>query len=116
MWLTIAFRTSFALTSLPMPVPGMAVSLAMTERSRFPWRTISSTRRSGVPTPMNPPISRLAPLGIKSTASPRDVVFIFLPYARNNNILPGILANSVRHLSEGEQARDSILARLGTSH
>ena len=30
MWLTIALRTSFAPISLPMPHPGVAVSLAMT--------------------------------------------------------------------------------------
>ena len=36
MWLTIAVRTSLALINLPMPVPGFAVSLAMTVRSRLP--------------------------------------------------------------------------------
>ena len=50
-------------------MPGVAVSLAMTVRSRLPWRTSSSISRSGVPTPMKPPIIRLAPSGIIATAS-----------------------------------------------
>ena len=67
MWLTMALRSSLASTSLPMPLPGVAVSLAITVRSRLFWRTISSMTRSGVPTAMNPPIIRLAPSGIMAT-------------------------------------------------
>ena len=67
MWLTIALRSSLASTSLPIPSPGAAVSLAITVRSRLPWRTISSMTRSGVPTAMNPPIIKLAPSGIMAT-------------------------------------------------
>ena len=72
MWLTIAFFTRRARTSLPMPTPGIAVSLAITVRSRLPWRTSSSTTFSGVPTAMKPPIIRLAPSGISATASARE--------------------------------------------
>src|SRR5215813_3251196 len=61
MWLTIARRTSPALMSLPMPTPGIAVSLAITVSPPVPRRTSSSMRRSGVPTPMKPPIITEAP-------------------------------------------------------
>src|SRR5262249_8355182 len=57
-----------------MPLPGVAVSLAMTVRSRFFWRTSSSTTRSGVPTAMKPPIRRLAPSGIISTDRSSEIV------------------------------------------
>ena len=60
----------------PMPRPGIALSLAMTVRRRLPWRTSSSINRSGVPTPIKPPIIRLAPSGIRSTASLRARAFI----------------------------------------
>jgi len=40
MWLVITLRRSFALTSLAMPTPGVAVSLAMTVRSRLPCRSL----------------------------------------------------------------------------
>src|SRR5215212_9401343 len=76
MWLTITWRSSPASISLPMPIPGAAVSLAMTVRSLFFCRTISSTTGSGVPTPMKPPIIRVAPAGIIATASWRVIVFI----------------------------------------
>ena len=76
MWLAIVLAISPALTSLPMPLPGIAVSLAMTVRSRLPWRTSSSITRSGVPTPMKPPIIRLAPSGIMATASATSMVFM----------------------------------------
>ena len=69
MWLTMVLRMTPALTSLPMPMPGSALSLAITVRPRFLWRTSSSTSRSGVPTPMKPPIITLAPSGMSSTAA-----------------------------------------------
>jgi hypothetical protein len=70
------FFTAPALMSLPMPMPGSALSFAITVRLRLPWRTSSSTRRSGVPTPMNPPIITVAPSGIIATASFKRMVFI----------------------------------------
>src|SRR6187431_201149 len=79
MWLTIALASAPALTSLPIPTPGSAVSLAITVSRRLPCRTISSTIRSGVPTPMKPPIIRLAPSGIFATASATLVVRIEPP-------------------------------------
>jgi hypothetical protein len=54
------------------PLPGAAVSLAITVRSRLFWRTISSITRSGVPTAMKPPIIRLAPSGIIATDWSRE--------------------------------------------
>ena len=69
MWLTIDLaHRSWPRSSLPMPRPGAAVSFAITVRSRFFCRTISSISRSGVPTAMKPPIIRLAPSGIMATA------------------------------------------------
>src|SRR5215470_9066054 len=59
-----------------MPLSGVAVSLAMTVRSRLPWRTSSSTTRSGVPTPIKPPIITLAPSGIIATDCSREIVFM----------------------------------------
>src|SRR5437773_906204 len=61
--------------SLPMPTPGMAVSFAITVRFPVPRRTSSSMTRSGVPTPMKPPIITLAPSGISDAASPSPMVF-----------------------------------------
>src|SRR5438034_2467366 len=75
MWLTIARRTSPARMSLPMPTPGMAVSFAITVRFPVPRRTSSSMTRSGVPTPMKPPIITLARSGISDAASPSPMVF-----------------------------------------
>src|SRR5437762_10757401 len=75
-WLAIALRTRFALTSLPMPTPGSAVSLPITVRSRLRCLTNSSTMYSGVPTPMNPPTMRLAPSGMRATASSSVMVRI----------------------------------------
>src|SRR5262245_20568778 len=86
MWLAIVLERRPAPTSLPMPLPGTAVSFAMTIRLRLPCRTSSSTRRSGVPTPMNPPIMRLAPSGIMATASSTGTVFMSerpFPYGRS---------------------------------
>jgi hypothetical protein len=60
----------------PMPTPGIALSLAITVRSRLRWRTSSTTTRSGVPTPMNPPMIRRAPSGIIATASCKEMVFM----------------------------------------
>src|SRR3974377_1266048 len=70
----MALRSILAATSLPIPLPGIAVSLAMTVRSRLFWRTISSIRRSGVPTAMKPPIMRLGPFGIMATEFSRETV------------------------------------------
>src|SRR3954467_1198048 len=75
-WLVMTLRTSLASISLPIPTPGRAVSLAMMVRSLLPWRTASSMRRGGVPTAMKPPIIRLAPLGIRATASATLIVFL----------------------------------------
>ena len=75
-WLAISDDTSPASTSLPMPLPGEQASLAMTLRPDLRWRTTSSITRSGVPTPMKPPIIRRAPSGISATASATDIAFI----------------------------------------
>src|SRR5206468_1913065 len=56
--------------------PGEAVSLAMTVRSCFSCRTSASISASGVPTPMKPPIMRVAPFGIRATASSSGIDFI----------------------------------------
>ena len=53
-----------------------AVSLAMTVRSRRPWRTSSSINRCGVPAPMKPPIIGVAPSGIMAAMSAVWAVFI----------------------------------------
>ena len=63
MWLAIVFFTAPAVISLPMPMPGSALSFAITVKLRLPWRTSSSIRRSGVPTPMNPPIITACAIG-----------------------------------------------------
>ena len=55
--------------SLPIPTPGRAVSLAMTVSSRAPPATSASIMRSGMPTPMKPPIMRLDPSEIKTAAA-----------------------------------------------
>ena len=67
---------SLAPTSLPMPMPGEAVSLAITVRSRLPCRTSSSISGSGVPQAMKPPIIRVAPSGIMATISLTGIVFM----------------------------------------
>src|SRR4051812_12358396 len=76
MWLTIALRTSLASTSLPIPWPGDAVSLAITVRSRLFCRISSSMTRTGVPIPMKPPIMTLAPSGMTETDCSRETVCI----------------------------------------
>ena len=76
MWLAIVRLTKPLLTSFPMPRPGIAVSFAMTVRFFFPWRTSSSMMRSGVPTPMKPPIMSVAPSEIIVTASSTGTVFM----------------------------------------
>ena len=45
MWETINLATAPAVMSLPMPLPGMAVSLAMTVRFLAPRLTSASIRR-----------------------------------------------------------------------
>src|SRR5215471_6767495 len=59
-----------------MPRPGTAVSLAMTVRLRLPWRTSSSIKRSGDPTPIKPPIMSDAPSGIILTALSTETAFM----------------------------------------
>ena len=86
MWLAMVRLTSPASTSLPMPRPGSALSFAITVRSRLPWRTSSSITRSGVPTPMNPPIMSVAPSGIIATASFTETVCMAgCPFADGQN-------------------------------
>src|SRR5262249_52623687 len=98
MWLTIARRTSPALISLPMPTPGIAVSLAITVSPPVPRRTSSSMRRSGVPTPMNPPIITEAPSGTRAAACSSDSVFMAARPA---------VAPSLREPSAVHRQRDS---------
>src|SRR5262249_11568733 len=104
MWLTMTLRNSLAWTSLPIPLSGIAVSLAMTVRSRFFCRTISSMIRSGVPTPRNPPIIKIAPSGIILTDSSREIVRMTdLSLERN-------FAQLVRAMRAGQQT-SSLLRR-----
>src|SRR3954447_16698227 len=65
-------------TSLPTPLPGIAASLQMSARFDFFCRTNSSSKRSGVPTPMKPPTMMHAPFGIIATASSTETAFIGL--------------------------------------
>jgi hypothetical protein len=77
MWLAIVLLIRPALTSLPIPLPGIAVSLAMTVRLRaFPDARVHRPRARAVPTAMNPPIMRLAASGMRATASLSDIVFM----------------------------------------
>ena len=76
MWLVVSVETSAASNSFPTPLPGTAASLLMMESSDFLCLTISSSSRSGVPTPMNPPTMTVAPLGIMATASSTETAFI----------------------------------------
>ena len=72
--------TAPALMSLPIPLPGHAVSLAMTVRSLAPRLTSASMRRCGEPTPMKPPIKSFAPSGISAApASALIATFISNP-------------------------------------
>ncbi len=70
--------TAPARISLPMPRPGIAVSLAMTVRPRTPRATIASIRRFGVPTPMKPPMRTVAPSGIIAAATSARIA-VFMP-------------------------------------
>jgi hypothetical protein len=54
----------------------LADSAMITVRLCLFWRTISSMIRSGLPTPMNPPVIRLAPSGIMATDWSRGTVCI----------------------------------------
>ena len=74
MWLAIGAADQPGIDQLADAPPGSALSLAITVRLRLPWRTSSSIRRSGVPTPMKPPIMRVAPSGIIATASCTETV------------------------------------------
>src|SRR3954463_6880270 len=62
--------------NLPTPFPGVAASLLIKERPDFFCRTNSSSRRSGVPTPMKPPTMMLAPAGIIATASSTETALM----------------------------------------
>ena len=109
-WLTIALRTSLAPMSLPIPRPGMAVSLAMTVRLRFFCRTISSMTLSGVPTAMNPPIIRLAPSGIIATDCSREIVcMVDVPVARPAEVKRGSAPNCAAALSTKGPQRAALL-------
>jgi hypothetical protein len=48
-------------------------------------RTNSSMRRSGVPTPMNPPIIRLAPSGMMATDCSAEIVRMLQPSNCSSN-------------------------------
>src|SRR5208283_1907498 len=73
----ISLRTAPAEMSLPMPLPGEAVSLATIVRFFTPRLTIASIRRWWEPTPMKPPIRQTAPSGISAAAASADnAVFI----------------------------------------
>ena len=76
MWLVVNVETSDASNSFPTPLPGTAASLLMMESSDFLCLTNSSSSRSGVPTPMNPPTITVAPLGILAMASSTETAFI----------------------------------------
>ena len=76
MWLAVSVETSDASNNFPTPLPGTAASLLMMESSDFLCLTSSSSSRSGVPTPMNPPTITVAPLGILATASSTETAFI----------------------------------------
>src|SRR5258707_4930518 len=76
MWLVVSVETSAASNNFPTPLPGTAASLQMIDSSDFLCLTTSSSRRSGVPTPMNPPTMTLAPLGIMATASSTEMDFL----------------------------------------
>ena len=56
-------ETAPALISLPIPRPGIAVSLAMIVRFFAPRLTSASIRRWGEPTPMKPPIRQPRSVG-----------------------------------------------------
>src|SRR5262249_34252389 len=79
-----------------------AVSLAITVRSRFCCRTISSITRSGVPTPMKPPIIRLAPSGISATASESAMVCMAAP----RGLIDDVVAAVDVHRLAGDQLGD----------
>ena len=68
----MSFATAPAVMSLPMPLPGDAVSLAMTVRFLTPRFTIASISRWGEPTPMKPPIRQTAPSGMSAAAASAD--------------------------------------------
>ena len=64
MWLTIALRNSLAATSLPIPLSGVAVSLAITVSSCLPCRTISSMTPLGRANAHESADHQVAPFGI----------------------------------------------------
>src|SRR5271166_3822580 len=77
----ITFATAPALISLPIPLPGIAVSLAMMVRFFAPRLTKASISLWGEPTPMNPPIKHVAPSGISAAAASALIAtFICVPH------------------------------------
>ena len=75
-WVPIMRDTCAPSNNLPTPLPGVAASLLIRERPDFFCRTNSSSRRSGVPTPMKPPTMMLAPSGIIATASSAETALM----------------------------------------
>jgi hypothetical protein len=65
----ITLATQPAVMRLPMPTPGLAVSLAMMVKLRAPREAKAARTRCGEPTPMKPPIITTAPSGISSAAA-----------------------------------------------
>jgi hypothetical protein len=68
--------------SFATPIPGRAVSLPITVRFLQPRATSASMSRWGAPTPMKPPIIRLAPSGMRRAASSTGIaVFMMFLWA-----------------------------------
>src|ERR1700733_15150906 len=75
-WVAVRRDTRVASNSFPTPFPGTAASLLIIERSLFFCLTTSSSRRSGVPTPMNPPTMMLEPGEIIAMASSTETALM----------------------------------------
>lgn len=76
----ITLRTRPLTMSGPMPVSTNAVSLAINVRSRTPDSSNASTRRDGVPIPINPPTMMVMPSRKKPVASCNVINFVFIFY------------------------------------
>lgn len=76
----ITLRTRPLTISGPMPVSTNAVSLAINVRSRTPDSSNASTRRDGVPIPINPPTMMVMPSRKKPVASCNVINFVFIFY------------------------------------
>ena len=112
MWLATTLLTAPALINLPMPRPGIAVSLAITVRSRLPCRTSSSISRWGVPTPMKPPTINDAPSGISATASASGIVFIAsCSGATACNVWRAIISSSLVGITQTATGLAAVLMR-----